>query len=145
MSKLSMTIPRGTTRVFHTAGTYCDRDIVVTAENGDGYDKGYEDGANEAIANIPVYTGEAEDFTFLHFGVEEIYRAEEGMTWGEWLESEYNTGSYGSQITTDEAYGYPDFLTANDRWIADGDTGIPVRTSELIYADIGYIWRDRYE
>lgn len=47
MSEFNMTIQSGTTRVLHTAGKYCDRDIVVTAEGGsvdDRYDEGYDDG-----------------------------------------------------------------------------------------------------
>jgi hypothetical protein len=43
MSKFSMTIPSGTTRAFHTAGKYCDKDISITATGGD-YGKGYQDG-----------------------------------------------------------------------------------------------------
>jgi hypothetical protein len=44
MTEHNITLAVGATKVLHTAGQYCDRDIVVTAENGDGYDKGYNDG-----------------------------------------------------------------------------------------------------
>lgn len=44
MKKVDMTIQSGVTRVLHTAGKYCDRDIVVTAEKGDGYENGYNEG-----------------------------------------------------------------------------------------------------
>lgn len=44
MTEHNITLAVGATKVLHTAGQYCDRDIVVTAENGDGYDKGYNEG-----------------------------------------------------------------------------------------------------
>lgn len=43
MKKVDMTIQSGVTRVLHTAGKYCEGDIVIKAEGGD-YDKGYESG-----------------------------------------------------------------------------------------------------
>lgn len=46
MSELNMTIQSGVTRVLHTAGKYCDKDIVIKAEGGD-YGKGYESGYGE--------------------------------------------------------------------------------------------------
>ena len=36
MSELNITIPGGTTQRLKTAGKYCDRDILVTAEGGGG-------------------------------------------------------------------------------------------------------------
>lgn len=44
MTEHNITLAVGATKVLHTAGTYCDRDIVVTAEKGDGYDKVYNEG-----------------------------------------------------------------------------------------------------
>ena len=44
MTEHNITLAVGATKVLHTAGTYCDRDIVVTAEKGDGYDNGYNEG-----------------------------------------------------------------------------------------------------
>lgn len=38
MTEHNITLAPGSTKVLHTAGTYCDRDIVVTAENGEYYD-----------------------------------------------------------------------------------------------------------
>lgn len=38
MTEHNITLAPGSTKVLHTAGQYCDRDIVVTAENGDGSD-----------------------------------------------------------------------------------------------------------
>lgn len=43
MSEHIMSIEAGKTRVLHTAGQYCDKDIMVTATGGD-YEKGYQDG-----------------------------------------------------------------------------------------------------
>ena len=43
MSELNMTIQSGVTRVLHTAGKYCEGDIVIKAEGGD-YDNGYNEG-----------------------------------------------------------------------------------------------------
>ena len=34
MSEITMTIESGKTRALHTAGKYCDRNIVATAEVG---------------------------------------------------------------------------------------------------------------
>ena len=36
MSEFNISIEAGKTKVLHTAGKYCDRDIVVTAEGGGG-------------------------------------------------------------------------------------------------------------
>lgn len=44
MTEHNITLAVGATKVLHTAGTYCDRDIVVTAEKGDGYENGYNEG-----------------------------------------------------------------------------------------------------
>lgn len=38
MTEHNITLAPGSTKVLHTAGKYCDRDIVVTAENGEYYD-----------------------------------------------------------------------------------------------------------
>lgn len=56
-----------------------------------------EDGKLEL--NIPVYNGEMGVVDLIKFfmtvhTVGEEYIAAEGMTWGEWIESEYNTGGY---------------------------------------------------
>ena len=50
MSELNMTIQSGVTRVLHTAGKYCEGDIVIKAEGGD-YDKGYESGVAQGEQN----------------------------------------------------------------------------------------------
>lgn len=44
MTEHNITLAVGATKVLHTAGQYCDRDIVVTAEKGDGYENGYNEG-----------------------------------------------------------------------------------------------------
>lgn len=50
MSELNMTIQSGVTRVLHTAGKYCEGDIVIKAEGGD-YGKGYESGVAQGEQN----------------------------------------------------------------------------------------------
>lgn len=50
MKKVDMTIQSGVTRVLHTAGKYCEEDIVIKAEGGD-YDKGYESGVAQGEQN----------------------------------------------------------------------------------------------
>jgi hypothetical protein len=51
------------------------------------------------LLNIPVYGGEVGEVSLItfyltvHVGTDE-YRATEGMSWGDWIESEYNTGGY---------------------------------------------------
>lgn len=50
MSIHNISVEAGKTRVLHTAGKYCDRDIAVTAKGGnvdDRYDEGYDDGRDE--------------------------------------------------------------------------------------------------
>ena len=47
MTEFNMTVPSGTKRVLHTAGKYCDRDIVIEVQDSD-YDEGY--GAAQAEA-----------------------------------------------------------------------------------------------
>lgn len=50
MHELDMTIQSGVTRVLHTAGKYCEGDIVIKAEGGD-YGKGYESGVAQGEQN----------------------------------------------------------------------------------------------
>ena len=96
MDAHSISIEAGTRIVLNTAGKYCDKDIIVTAEGGGdynmGYEEGYKNGSEDVLANMPIYNGET-GFRFTIDGDE--YEAEEGMTWYEWVQSFYNTG-YGA-------------------------------------------------
>jgi hypothetical protein len=48
MSEHIMSIEAGKTRVLHTAGQYCDRDIVIEAQDSD-YDEAYNAGVTDGI------------------------------------------------------------------------------------------------
>jgi hypothetical protein len=58
---------------------------------------------DESIANIAIYEGEAEDIPLtITFSIEGTsYTADRGMTWAEWIESDYNTAGI-STYTTDK-------------------------------------------
>ena len=49
MTEFNMTIQSGKTKVIHTAGKYCDKDIFITAQGGGDYDNGYDKGYNDGI------------------------------------------------------------------------------------------------
>ena len=75
----------------------------------------------EVISALPIYGGEVEEVAEqISFTIDgKTYQAEEGMTWAEWCDSQYNNGQY--------AYTFE---------IAD----------EMVIYDNGYIcWDDSYE
>lgn len=62
-------------------------------------------------------------FTISENGTIKTYQAEEGMTWGEWVESDYNTDGYinGEGYIFNDGYiglfhdiDYENYITAND-------------------------------
>lgn len=59
------------------------------------------------------------------------YNAIEGMTWVEWVDSEYNTGGY---YIYDKHVLTPDHIS-----VAHSDTGIGVLTDEVIISK-KYVW-----
>lgn len=63
--------------------------------------------------------------------VEVEYNAIEGMTWGEWVDSEYNTGGYQIQ---DKYVLSQDYIS-----VSHYDTGIGVFTDEVIISK-KYAW-----
>ena len=70
MNEHNITLAVGATKVLHTAGTYCDRDIVVTAEKGDGYDNGYNEGleAGKKAQYDAFWDGYQENGSRTHYG-----------------------------------------------------------------------------
>lgn len=117
MKKVDMTIQSGVTRVLHTAGKYCDRDIVVTAEKGDGYDNGYNE------------------------GLEAGKKAEYDRFWDTWQQNGNRTSyiaCFAGQAWTDELYNpkYPINATANAgemfKYAQITSTKVPIVT------DLGY-------
>lgn len=81
-----------------------------------------------------VNDGEEISFTIVEgiFNTIEVeYNAIEGMTWAEWVDSEYNTGGY---------YIYEkNVLTPDHISVAHSDTGIGVLTDEVIISK-KYVW-----
>lgn len=66
-----------------------------------------------------------ETITLISFTIDgTTYQAEEGMTWAEWVESEYNIGGY---------YAYGIYVRAsNGRYLQTGTTNVEV--SDVIIA-----------
>ena len=62
------------------------------------------------------------------------YQAEEGMTWGEFIESAYNDGS----ISTNTKYGY---VVHNDQYLANPEWGF-VMESDTIIIGFNYQYLD---
>ena len=60
------------------------------------------------------------------------YNAEEGMTWSQWVDSEYNTRGY--YIESDKIKIKPGFV------ICFEDDGIYVRANEIITISKNYVW-----
>ena len=80
MSEFNISIEAGKTKVLHTAGKYCDRDIVVTAEGGivdDRYDEGYNAGFSNG-AEFGYAEGEHDGW---HRGIEQGKQAEYDAFW----------------------------------------------------------------
>lgn len=117
MTEHNITLAVGATKVLHTAGTYCDRDIVVTAENGDGYDNGYNE------------------------GLEAGKQAEYDKFWDTWQQNGNRTSyiaCFAGQAWTDELYNpkYPINATSNAgemfKYSQITSTKVPIVT------DLGY-------
>lgn len=91
MSEHNITLAPGTAKVLHTAGQYCDRDIVVTAEDGDGYDKGYADGYDTGYGKgieLGVMDGEDAEYNRLWDSLQEngnrtAYNGAFGSVWND--------------------------------------------------------------
>lgn len=76
-------------RVFKkVSGIWVEQtDLANVIEDGVRYQNGGE------------YVAPVQKISFAIAGTS--YQAEEGMTWAEWCESEYNTGTYGWYVGTD--------------------------------------------
>lgn len=68
------------------------------------------------------------------------FQAEEGMTWAEWVDSEYNTGGY--KDGTDYVYFDWDDGENGSFITTDGGIGGQVKPTETIIADFNYQLRD---
>ena len=60
-----------------------------------------------------------------------VFQAEEGMTWAEWIDSEYNTYTMigGLQVASD---GYVKHIYMEDYWVQRASDGSFARGSEVI-------------
>ena len=97
----SIYVPASLVTAYKTAtnwATYADR---ITAIEGDS---GEEGGGGDA--------------TIINFTIDGTsYQAEAGMTWGEWVESDYNTGGFTVGI---EDYLDIEVIMLNDMYVLDG-------------------------
>ena len=88
-----------------------------------------------SLENMPTYDGETED-VLIGFTIEEYdYQAVGGMTWGEWVDSEYNTGWHDEPFIMD---GEDVYLEYADAYVNDSD-GNRVIDRDLIIAGGQYV------
>lgn len=88
----------------------------------------------EALANMPIYCGEFEDVPIINFTIDaKPYQAVYGMTWGEWVNSEYNTGYIGDMFVLD---GEDIYLVEFDSYVLYHATH--AIDTDQIEADFGY-------
>lgn len=68
---------------------------------------------------IVVNDGEESGGNLITFTIDDTeYQAEEGMTWGEWVDSEYNTkGDFGVDLNNDNLIGYNRFGSVFKEWV----------------------------
>lgn len=66
-------------------------------------------------------------FAITRWGTTETYQADEGMTWAEWLASEYNTGNQGDEFVAQDSRVY-----CGINWVVDTDGNDVSITSEII-------------
>ena len=113
--------------------------IADPVEDCDAATKQYVDEViTQAIANIATYNGETKNIiTFKVVGVAagdgHNYQADEGMTWGEWLISEYNPVGTDWELHEENGYLYDTegYFLCN----ADGDS---THVAEVILPDQPY-------
>lgn len=101
--------------------------LTATA-NGAYTPTGY-DGYSSVTVAIPTYDGSIV-ISFSIAGVS--YQGEEGMTWGEWVASDYNTGNFTVNIT---------YITYNNlaHYFVASTSSNPVYPSDEIIANANYI------
>ena len=94
-------------RIGGTGGGVTEDDVVTIIDNQMDYI------AESVIAALPIYKGEV----LISFTIDgQGYQAEKGMTWQEWVESDYNTGGFlsdGGIIVTKNGYAVRDSLSNN--------------------------------
>lgn len=62
------------------------------------------------------FDGEEEGSNLITFYIgSDVYQAERGMTWGEWVDSEYNNGSFGIDFDNSIGYGVPPIF---NKWVS---------------------------
>lgn len=77
-------------------------------------------------------TGDGEEANLITFTIKNTeYQAEAGMTWGEWIDSEYNT----SDMLVYEA---PDQISNGNGYYVAASDGTHVKTNEVIVANASY-------
>ena len=119
---------------FETNSWRNDRNRYVTFNNQTA-----ENIANEDITQIfyEWLTANATKQGQITFTIDGItYTADEGMCWGQWINSTYNTAGYINVVTIN------DFISKGDNYIAtavsDGTTDYRVKKSDVIIAGYNY-------
>lgn len=105
--------------------------LLATAEVGTIYKYTGESGVFESGAYYVLEDGTEH----ISFSINQItYQAEQGMTWGKWVASDYNTGNYKAAESDDEICpnGIYSVLTHSMEIVAE------VVTSDIIKADTNY-------
>lgn len=104
--------------------------LLSTAEVGAIYK--YTGETTDTYENGALYVVES-DVTLISFTIDgTTYQAEEGMTWKQWVESDYNTGNY--QATTYHIVKDGDY-TEN----VSKSMGVYVTPDDVIVSDYSYI------
>ncbi len=137
-----------------------DLNISIDGYNQSNNNSGENNGSNDDDGNVENNTTpEPPPANAMTFTIDETtYYAEEGMTWGEWVDSRYNTiGAYygdeeygdntfsinvGEKVYISEAWGErPYIYISNNKNYVSGD----IRTSTLIEKDATYYAYDSRE
>ena len=108
-SNYVMETPQGATLAYTITkdGNALDNDVVATFTT----DKAEQTATIHIAANDPDFAGEYKDTVTFTVAVKDVpkplisftidgtsYQAEEGMTWGDWVNSAYNTGGFRGDI-----------------------------------------------
>ena len=115
----------GKTATLHLAGHKMTEDMVVTVSKDTGDDIPEWDGSYTITVS-----GDIELISFTIDG--DHYEAEDGMTWGEWVDSEYNTG--GAYVSGDRINYQSNYVST------DGEESGAVTPTDVISAQGYSLW-----
>lgn len=137
----SITLSYGNTTVYNSSSGWVDNNYktVTLSESAsvyytfDEYRK-----QNEESQEISFFVGEDDDPDTIY--PKDTHYALSGMTWGEWVESEYNTVGASTNSTSNNGIGdtvqWPNSANSGIKFYAVTYEGIPVSTNDVI-VDMG--------